>query len=136
MAACESLLSAPFKKALTGGDSGVHETAIFIDPRMSSPGQPACSNGLEDPGELSLVIWFVEAVLDDAVRKQQHEEGRKARAEYEAVKRARAVSKLRSGHLRSWKEQMRERKSSANCGRAWPCGRIHSLRLFIWSRRK
>ena len=46
MAICESLLSAPFKEALKGGDSGVHESAIFIDPRiMSSPGRPAGTNG-------------------------------------------------------------------------------------------
>ena len=32
MAVCEFLLSAPFKAALKGGDGGVHESAIFIDP--------------------------------------------------------------------------------------------------------
>ena len=88
-AVCESLLAQPFLEALKGGDNGVHETAIMMDPRvMGHAGRPAGTTHPNDPGELSGVVWFVEATLDADLRRKQHEEGRKARAEYHAVRRS------------------------------------------------
>ena len=88
MAVCESLLAAPFLEALKGGDDGVHDQAILVDPRvMGHPGRPAQTLGPNDPGELSGIVWFVESTLDTDLRRKQHEEGRKARLEYQKLRR-------------------------------------------------
>ena len=73
-AVCESLLAQPFLEALKGGDNGVHETAIMMDPRvMGHAGRPAGTTHPNDAGELSGVVWFVEATLDSDLRRKQHE---------------------------------------------------------------
>ena len=85
---CESLWGTTFLTALKDGANGVHEAAILLDPRvLNHGGRPRFGFGPWDPGELSGVIWYVEAVLDSEFFKstQTHEDGRKAREDYHKV---------------------------------------------------
>ena len=85
---CESLMSTSFMEAMKGGDAGVHEQVIMIDPRiLGNPGRPVGTYGPQDPGQLSGVVWFVESHMDRDHGRRITEEGQQAIDAHYAVKR-------------------------------------------------
>ena len=89
-AVAEGLLSNKFMEGLKDGAHGVHEAAVQVDPRvMGDHGRPRYGYGQQDPGQLSGVVWYVEAILDIEFdyKRKTHEDGRSARKAYYRVKR-------------------------------------------------
>ena len=79
----ESLLQAPFTEALKGGEGGVHDALLLVDPRiLMFGGRPKGGFGPGDPGCLSGVVWYVEDILDPDHMRRKHEYGKTAKEAY------------------------------------------------------